>query len=667
MNEENKGIRVGFVGNPNCGKTTLFNAFTGAKLKVANWPGVTVERMEGMTSYNGRPIRVIDTPGIYSLTCYTMEEKVTRRCLEDGEVDVIVNVADASSLERNLYLTLQLLELKKPMILALNMMDIVEERGIEIDLHRLSDMLGTIPVVPVSARNRTGLDVLLDTIVHRYKEPPQGVIVKYTPRIENKICKIETVLKSHYNSLDNPRWHAIKCLEYDKTVMNDYLIDVSGIIDHNYEKEIINQKYNYIEEVIDRCVVNREESFALTDKIDQYLTHPVLGVPLFLGIMALVFFFTFTIGDFFKEYFEIALDLFSSYMQQLMEGISASGWITSLVVDGIVAGVGGILTFLPNIFILFLALAFLEDSGYMARVAYVMNEVMGMVGLSGKAFLPMLLGFGCTVPAVMATRALPSDKDRKRTILITPFMSCSARLPIYVLFSEMFFPDHALAVAYSLYLVGLMVAIMIAFVTHRLAGAEEEDTLLIELPEYKTPNGRTVAIYVWDKVKDYLSKAGTTIFLATIVLWFVLNGGPSGFVTDVSESFAAIIGRVLVPVLRPAGLGDWRIAVALISGLSAKEVVVSSFSVLFGISNVNSAAGMKELLGSLGSFGFGGVNAYALMIFCLLYSPCIAAVATIKKETGSIKWTIGMVLFQLAVAWAAAVLVFQVGSLIFYT
>ena len=667
MNEENKGIRVGFVGNPNCGKTTLFNAFTGAKLKVANWPGVTVERMEGMTSYNDCPIKLIDMPGIYSLSCYTMEEKVTRRCLEDGEVDVIVNVADASSLERNLYLTLQLLEMKKPMILALNMMDLVEERGIEINLHRLSDMLGTIPVVPVSARNRTGLELLLDTVVHHYKEPPQGVTVKYTPRIENKICKIKTILKSHDNNLDNIRWYAIKCLEYDKTVMNDCLVDLSGIVDRNYEKEIINQKYDYIEEIMEQCLVKKEGSCTLTDKIDHYLTHPVLGVPFFLGIMALVFFFTFTIGDFLKKYFEIALDLFSSYMQQLMVGIGASGWITSLVVDGIVAGVGGILTFLPNIIILFLALAFLEDSGYMARVAYVMNEVMGRVGLSGKAFLPMLLGFGCTVPAVMATRALSSDRDRKRTILITPFMSCSARLPIYILFSGMFFPNHALAVAYSLYLVGLIMAVMIAFMTHRLAGAKGEDTLLIELPEYKMPDGRTVSIYVWDKVKDYLSKAGTTIFLATIVLWFVLNGGPNGFVTDVSKSFAAIIGRVLVPILRPAGLGDWRIAVALISGLSAKEVVVSSFSVLFGISNINSAAGMKQLFGSLGNFGFGSVNAYALMIFCLLYSPCIAAVAAIKKETGSIKWTIGMVLFQLAVAWLAAVLVFQMGSLLFYT
>ena len=665
MSEERKMIHVAFVGNPNCGKTTLFNAFTGAKLKVANWPGVTVERVEGETSYKGQPIRMIDTPGIYSLTCYTLEEIVTRKCLESGEVDVIINVVDASSLERNLYLTLQLLELKKPVILALNMMDIVEDRGMEIDLHRLPEMLGSVPVVPVSARKRTGLDVLLHAVVHHYEEGPQGVVVKYTPQIENMISKIETILKAHYGNLDNLRWHAIKFLEYDEEVWNDHPVDVSNIVDHNYEKEIINQKYDYIEGVIRECLVNKEEKAAFTDKIDEYLTHPFLGVPIFLGIMALVFFLTFTVGDFLKGYFETALNLFSVFLQQFLENIQAADWITSLVVDGIVAGVGGILTFLPNIFILFLALAFLEDSGYMARVAYVMNEIMGRVGLSGKAFLPMLLGFGCTVPAVMAARSLPSEKDRKRTILITPFMSCSARLPIYVLFSQMFFPKHALMVAYSLYLIGLMVAIAIAYVTHWSHKAEEEDTLLIELPEYKTPNGRTVAIYVWDKVKDYLGKAGTTIFLATIVLWFVLNSGTTGFVTDVSQSFAAAIGRVLIPVLRPAGLGDWRIAVALISGLSAKEVVVSSFSVLFGINNINSAAGMGQLSGILGGIGFGGVNAYALMIFCLLYSPCIAAVATIKKETGSMKWTIGMVLFQLAVAWTASVLVFQLGSLVF--
>ena len=658
-------ITVCFVGNPNCGKTTLFNAFTGSKLKVANWPGVTVERKEGETSYKGRKIHVIDTPGIYSLTSYTMEELVTRRCIEEDEVDVIVNVVDASSLERNLYLTLQLLELKKPGILALNMMERVEERGMEIDLHRLPEMLGHIPAVPVSARKRTGLDVLMHAVVHHYEEEPQGIVVRYDREIEDKIQRVEDALRQNYAELTNLRWHAIKMLENDKEVMKDHPVDLSSIITKSYEKEIINEKYDYVEEVIRECLFNKEEKSAMTDRIDQVLTHPVWGIPVFFGIMALVFFLTFTVGDFLKGYFEQALELFSNQVLALLQTAGVSDWIISLVVDGVVAGVGGILTFLPNIFILFLALAFLEDSGYMARVAYVMNEIMSKVGLSGKAFLPMLLGFGCTVPAVMATRALESRKDRLRTILVTPFMSCSARLPIYVLFAELFFPNSAMLVAYSLYLVGVFTAIVVALVAHKLSGNTSENDLLIELPEYKTPNSRTVAIYVWDKVKDYLTKAGTTIFIASIVLWFVLNAGPGGFATDVSESFAAAFGRILVPVLTPAGLGSWQIAVALISGISAKEVVVSSFSVLYGISNINSAAGMEELTEVLMAGGFGSLNAYALMIFCLLYTPCIATIATIKRETGSWKWTAGMIVFQLVLAWAAAVLVYQVGSLLF--
>jgi len=665
MREDKTEIRVGFVGNPNCGKTTLFNAFTGANLKVANWPGVTVERMEGKTSYKGWPIKVIDLPGIYSLTSYTIEEIVTRRCIEEGEVDVIINVVDASSLERNLYLTLQLLELKKPVILALNMMDIVEERGMEIDMHRLPEMLGHIPVVPVSARRRTGLDVLMHAVIHHYEEGPQGIVVRYDEDIEDKISKIETILRAKYGDMENMRWHAVKLLEEDKEVQNDHPVDVSHIVSQSYEKKIINEKYDYIEEVIQECLFNKEEKAATTERIDGWLTHPVLGIPIFLGIIALVFFLTFTVGDFLKGYFEILLDWFSGTVLMLLQQMQASEWMISLVVDGIIAGVGGILTFLPNIFILFLALAFLEDSGYMARVAYVMNEIMGKVGLSGKAFLPMLLGFGCTVPAVMATRALASERDRKRTILITPFMSCSARLPIYVLFAEMFFPENALLVAYSLYVIGLAVAILIAFVLHRMDKTGMEDTLLIELPEYKTPNRRTVFIYVWDKVKDYLTKAGTTIFLASIILWFVLNFGPNGYIADVTESFAAMIGRGLVPVLRPAGLGAWQIAVALISGLSAKEVVVSSFSVLYGINNINSAAGMANLTSVLAAAGFGGVNAYALMVFCLLYSPCMAAVGTIRRETKSWKFTLAMVGFQILVAWAGAVLVYQIGSRIF--
>ncbi len=664
VRENSRPITVGFVGNPNCGKTTLFNAFTGAKLKVANWPGVTVEKVEGETKYDGRLIKVVDTPGIYSLTSYTIEEIVTRKCIEDQDVDVIINVVDASSLERNLYLTLQLLELKKPVILALNMMDIVEERGMEIDLHRLPEMLGHIPVVPVSARKRSGLDVLMHAVVHHYEEGPQGVVVRYESWLESLIGQVEEALRKQYGEMDNMRWHAIKMLECDEEVKKDHPIDLFHIVSRSYEKEIINEKYDYIEEVIDECLFNKEKQAAMTDRIDSFLTHPVWGIPIFLGIMALVFFLTFTVGDFLKGYFEVWLDYCSQMLLAGLQAMGTSQWLISLVVDGIVAGVGGILTFLPNIFILFLALAFLEDSGYMARVAYVMNETMSRVGLSGKAFLPMLLGFGCTVPAVMATRALATERDRRRTILITPFMSCSARLPIYVLFALMFFGEHALLAAYSLYVIGLLTAIGIAYVVHKGAGKEEGDALLIELPEYKTPNKRTVAIYVWEKVKDYLTKAGTTIFVASIVLWFVLNMGPAGLVKDVSGSFAAMIGRFLVPALKPAGLGSWQIAVALISGLSAKEVVVSSFSVLYGINNINSAAGMAQLSGILARDGFGAVNAYALMIFCLMYSPCVAAIGTIRRETKSLSWTAGLVIFQILIAWVMSVVVYQAGSLL---
>ncbi|MGN1147499.1 MAG: ferrous iron transport protein B, partial [Lachnospiraceae bacterium] len=340
-------------------------------------------------------------------------------------------------------------------------------------------------------------------------------------------------------------------------------------------------------------------------------------------------------------------------------------WLVSLIVDGIITGVGGILTFIPNIFILFLALAILEDSGYMSRVAYVMDSIMGKVGLSGKAFLPMILGFGCTVPAIMATRALETEHDRRKTMIITPFMSCSARLPIYVIFSEMFFPDCAGLVAFSFYVIGMVVAIVTALVINRAEKGRENDSLLIELPEYKRPNARTVRIYVWNKLKDYLTKAGTTIFIASIVIWFILNFGITGMVDNPADSFGAAIGRLLVPVLAPAGLGMWQIAVALISGISAKEVVVSSFSVLFGVANANSAAGMETIVANVQAINpnFGPLNAYCLMLFCLLYVPCVAAVATIKKESGSWKFTAGLMAFQILLAWGVATLVFQIGSL----
>ena len=658
-----KELTVAFVGNPNCGKTTLFNAFTGANLKVANWPGVTVEKKEGETSYKGHRIRLIDLPGIYSLTSYSIEERVTRKCVMEDEVDVVINVVDASSLERNLYLTMQLLELGKPVILALNMMDIVKERGMEIDMHRLPEMLGGIPVVPVSARKRTGLDVLMHAVRHHYEEGPSGSVISYGEALEEKIGKLETALEAASPGIVNPRWHAIKWLEHDEEVMRNHPIDVTGIVEHSYEKEIINRKYAYIEEILEETMFYRDEKAAATDRIDRWMTHPVWGVPIFLCIMACVFFLTFTVGDLLKGGFEAALAVLSHAVAGFLTSVGAAGWLNSLIVDGILAGVGGILTFLPNIFILFLALAFLEDSGYMARVAYVMDGIMGKAGLSGKAFLPMVLGFGCTVPAIMATRALETEKDRLKTMLVTPFMSCSARLPIYVLFSDIFFEKHAALAAFSMYVIGLAAAILIALTVNRLDKGQSENTLLIELPEYKRPNARTIAIYVWEKVKDYLTKAGTTIFLASIVIWFLLNFGSTGMVTDVSQSFGAVIGRWMEPIMAPAGLGHWQLGVALISGISAKEVVVSSFCVLFGINNVNSAQGMQTLAANLAVMGFGARNAYAMMLFCLLYTPCAATIATIRKETYSTRWTVGVVIFQLVFAWIAATLFFQISGL----
>jgi len=657
-------ISVGFVGNPNCGKTTLFNAYTGANLKVANWPGVTVEKKTGETYYKGQKIKLVDLPGIYSLTSYSMEEKITRKEILDDEIDVIVNIVDASSMERNLYLTLQLLEIGKPVVLALNMMDIVEERGMELDLHRLPEMLGNIPIVPVSARKKAGLEVLMHAVKHHYEEQGSVFLLPYSPEVEEKIRQVEEMLYKKRSEETNLRWIALKILENDEETLQEFPIDSNSILDKDYEKMIINQKYDYIEEIIEETLFNKEQKEAFTDRVDRVLTHRLWGVPIFIGIMALVFFLTFTVGDALKGIFESGMEMLFAGVTDILVNFHISEWLISLIVDGIMAGVGGILTFLPNIAILFLALAILEDSGYMARVAYVMDSIMDKVGLSGKAFLPMVLGFGCTVPAVMATRTLANEKEKKRTILLTHFMSCSARLPIYVLFASMFFGRYAMAAAFSLYILGLLTAILIALVSSKFSKEMSKTALLIELPEYKMPNVRTILLYVWDKVKDYLTKAGTTILIASVIIWFVLNFNMQGMVNDITKSFGAEVGKWLVPVLAPAGLGLWQVGVALIAGLSAKEVVISSFSVLYGINNINSSGGMSQFSQILAGSGFGPVNAYALMVFCLLYTPCIAALATIRRETRSTRWTLMLVVFQLVLAYAVAVLVYQIGSLL---
>ena len=486
----------------------------------------------------------------------------------------------------------------------------------------------------------------------------------YSDAIEDKIDLIMAELKRKYPDLKNYRWHAIKLLEQDQEITKRYPIDLPDVVDRNYESDIINEKYDFIQEIIKEVLVNKDRQDALTEKVDRALTHRIWGIPIFLGIMAVVFFLTFTIGDWLKGYFEMGIEGLSELVSNGLIAAGVNEVLRSLLVDGIIAGVGGILTFLPNIFILFLALAFLEDSGYMARVAYVMEGIMSKLGLSGRAFIPMILGFGCTVPAIMASRALENRRDRFKVMLITPFMSCSARLPIYILFAEMFFADKAMLVAYSMYLIGLVVAILVAAVIHLIDRKKSENYLLIELPEYKAPSSRTVAIYVWEKIKDYLTKAGTTIFVASIAMWVILNFGPHGYTTEMAESFGAILGHWLVPFFAPIGLGFWQIAVALIAGISAKEVVVSSCAVLFGVPNINSGAGMNTLVGILGSFGFGQLNAFCLMVFCLLYIPCAAALATIRKESGSTKWMLLSAVFQLAVAWIVTFSIYQIGLLL---
>lgn len=676
---EDQEMTIGFIGNPNCGKTTLFNAYTGANLKVANWPGVTVEKVEGAIRNHNQKIHLVDLPGTYSLTSYTMEETVARNFILSDEVDVVINVVDASVLERSLYLTLQLLELGKPVVMALNMMDIVQKRGMEIDMHRLPEMLG-IPVVPVTARKRRGLDSLLHAAIHhRGHKTCEGLVhdhtyvskhrhnhhdeyaMVYSDEIEDKLDKIIPVLKEKYPDIVNERWHALKLLEQDKEITEKYPVDLPDVLDKSYESQIINEKYDFIEEIIHEVLLHKQKQDVFTEKVDRVLTHRIWGVPVFLCIMALVFFLTFFVGDWIKGFFELGIGWLSDTAQNGLTSIGAHEIVVSLVVDGIIGGVGIIITFLPNILMLFLALAFLEDSGYMSRVAYVMEGLMSRLGLSGKAFIPMLLGFGCTVPAIMASRALENKRDRFKVMLVTPFMSCNARLTIYILFAEMFFAQYAMLVAFSMYLIGIAVAIGISAIIHSIDKKKSVNYLIIELPEYKLPDARTVVIYVWDKIKDYLVKAGTTIFVATLIIWALLNFGPTGFAEDMSQSFGAYVGKFLAPVFLPVGLGFWQITVALIAGISAKEVVVSSCAVLFGIVNASSAEGMQAFEQVLAGIGFTQLNAFCLMVFCLLYVPCAATLATIHKESGSWKWTGFVTVFQLVVAWLVTFAVYQIG------
>lgn len=689
---QHPSITVAFVGNPNCGKTTLFNALTGASLKTANWPGVTVEGKEGFYNFDAHLMELIDLPGTYSLSSYTMEEEVTRSVVFGDEADVIVDVVDASCLERSLYLTLELLALKKPVVVALNMMDIVEKRGIEIDLHRLSETLGA-PVIPISARKRQGLKPLMHAVYHHkmtgldkvqhLHETDDGMpdkheenVIVYSAELEAAIDAVQKQFEAHYPDAANPRWYAIKELEGDRSVARDFPLnreELSGVTKNvvltenaSLEQRFITERYNFIQEIIHECVFNNHEVALRTDGADRILTNKWFAIPIFLCIMGFVFFLTFFIGDTCKDWFEAGLDYLNGWIGEELSAVGASLWAVSLICDGVIAGVGTVLTFLPNIFILFLALAFLEDSGYMSRVAYVMDTIMSKLGLSGRAFIPMILGFGCTVPAVLATRTLESRRDKLRVMLVCSFMSCSARLPIYILLAGIFFTNYAALVAFGMYLLGIMAALITLLILHatdarRSAEAEEDASLLIELPDYKMPDAHSIWMYMWDKVRDYLIRAGTVIFIASIAIWLLLHVGPTGYVEeDFAYSFAGIIGHALAPALAPFGCGDWRLAVTLLAGVSAKEVLVSSLSVLFGIAG---AAGPLTWHQAFSSIGFGPANALGFLTFCLLYVPCIATIAVIASESKSPKFAAGAIVFNLIVAWTVAVFVYTIAHM----
>jgi len=615
---------IALAGNPNSGKTTLFNSLTGSRQYVGNWPGVTVEKKEGKVKQDGKNIVIVDLPGTYSLSPYSMEEIIAKDFVVNEKPDVVVNIVDASNIERNLFLSIQLLELGRPTVIALNMMDVAKSRGYEIDIAKLSKEL-SVPIIPIVASKGQGV-----------KELISAAIVASTSNFE---------LSSGIKSLLE------KNKEHEKESANLELAD-----------EIkTDLTYEYIEGVIKKSVKRPTESKAtLSDKVDYFLTHKYLGIPIFALIMFFTFYFTFDlVGNVFNE----AIDGFiaESLSPAVEAGLIAIGgqqWLISLVVDGIIAGVGGVIIFIPNVACLFFMISLMEDTGYMARVAFIMDRSMRNIGLNGKAFIPMVLGLGCNVPAIMSTRTLESEKDRLTAILINPFVSCSARLPVYTLFAAAFFPGNEKYVVFSLYLLGIMIAILVGLIFKKTLFKADETPFIMELPPYRFPSLKNLALHIWDRVKGFLIRAGTLIFGASVVLWFVLGFNMSG-PAEINESFGAGIGKIIAPLFTPLGFGNWEAALSLLTGVVAKEVVISNMAIIYGIGE---AAGDFATALS-GTFSL--VSAYAFMVFVLLYTPCIAVIGVVKRETNSYKWTVFSGAYQLFVAWFVAMIVYQIGSLFF--
>ncbi len=664
------------AGNQNCGKTTLFNALTGSNQHVGNFPGVTVEQKSGEIR-GAKGSQVVDLPGIYSIRPYSQEEIVTRDFLLDGHPDGIINIVDATNIERNLYLTLQLLELRVPMVLALNMMDEVRANGGTIDVPKLSEALG-IPVVPISAVKGEGVSELTDKAVDIARNRTLPAVTDFCAKgspVHRCIHAVTHLIMDHAQRAGlPPRYCALKLIEGDDDGSADRLsLDENEreLIEHSVvqmEAEtgldrnaaLADMRYAFIESVVAASVVKCRESreHRRSVALDRVLTGKYTALPVFFAVMFLVFYLTFhVIGAALSDLLSAGIDALTALVDHALTLYGLNRVVHSLIIDGIFAGVGSVLSFLPLIVVLFFFLSLLEDTGYMARIAFVMDRALRKIGLSGRSFVPMLIGFGCSVPAIMATRTLSSDRDRRMTILLTPYMSCSAKIPIYAVFCAAFFPDHAALVMIGLYAAGIALGILVALLLKGTAFRGKPVPFVMELPNYRLPSAKSVLILLWEKAKDFLQRAFTIIFLATVVIWFLQTFDTRlNVVTDSAGSLLALIGRLLSPLFAPLGFGDWRVVTSLISGFTAKEAVISTLSVLLDTGTAELGAALSGL--------FTPLSALSFLLFTLLYTPCVAAVAAIRRELGSVLPTAGVILMQCGVAWVVAFAVYQLGGLL---